>query len=935
MLILSLATVAVAAVAAPFLARALGRLAGWPLAGALLVAAALLLQAWRSGATELTWEWMPTLNVALALKLDGLALTFGLLVLTIGAVVLAYSAGYLPRGQHRGFYGFMSAFAAAMLLLVLADDVVALFVAWEATTLCSFFLISRSGVKAHEPAVRTLLVTALGGLALLSAVVVMISEVGSTRISVILADSVWTQNSGVTATVATLLAIAGFTKSAQFPFQSWLPDSMVAITPVSAYLHAAAMVKAGVYLLFRFSPAFAGYPLWSVLLIGAGLTTALLGSVAALRRHDLKELLAYSTISQLGFLIAMIGVGTPEALAAALAHTVAHALFKSSLFLVVGVIDHTVGTRDIRKLEGVPSRMPVTAGITVVAAASMAGVPPLLGFVSKEGLLGAFWDSPGSPWTGPLLAVILAIFAVFTFGYAARIVIGVFGGSAEDFENATPMREAAPLLWVPVAIPAAVGIGAGLIPGVLDGLVSAGATAASGETVEAHLSLWHGFTPAFVLSMLVLAAGVAITVKRVRVDALLAPLKSPVSGLAVVDAVRAGIIAGGARVGALTATTAPRRHLYIPVICLVLIAAIVSLQGLELPPALAGLDTVADWGLLALVVTGVVGAVLARTRIAAVVVVGVVGFGVTAWFFALGAADVALTQLLVEILTVVVMVLVLRRLPRKFRAEKPKAAVGPAVVALGAGAATTAGVLALTGRRELSDAGSYYVEQGEAETGGANLVNTILVEFRAFDTLGELTVLGVAGVAIMALITARKTLGLRESSALVDAAQPLADSAANSVFIRVVARVAVPVTVVLSAVLLLRGHQEPGGGFIAALMTGAGFALLYLAAPSDAAARIPRHYGALIAAGVLAATGAGLLGYLEGSFLTPVHADVLGLHLTSALLFDIGVYLAVIGVFIAALYLLGVADRHQPARSRSRRRRASKPDLSASQETAS
>lgn len=907
------------ACAAPALTRLLGRQTGWLLAAGLTIIAALLALASTDGPAEQAVSWMPTLGIDLALRLDGLGLLFALLVLLVGAAVLAYSARYLPAGRHGSFYALMTLFAASMLLLVLSDDVVVLFVAWEATTLCSFFLISRSGQGAREPAIRTLLVTALGGLALLSAVVTMAVVTGTTRLSAILTDEVWTRDATFATVIAVLLAVAAFTKSAQFPFQAWLPDSMVAITPVSAYLHAAAMVKAGIYLLLRFSPALSGALVWSTLLITAGLVTSVIGAISALRRYDLKELLAYSTMSQLGLLVAMIGVGTPAALAAAVVHTIAHALFKSALFMLVGVIDHQTGTRDIRRLAGLRARMPVTFVLTVVAAASMAGVPPLLGFISKESLLDAFWDAPGPALLGPLLAVVVAAVAVLTFAYSARIVLGAFGAGRPGPDTAPPSREASVSLWWPVAVPAAAGVVLGVAPFVLDSLVSSAASSTSGTVQEEHLTLWHGVTPALVLSVIVLTAGTVMAVFRSRVDVVMARVRFPFSALEVVDKSRAGLISAGSLVSRPTATSSPRRHLMIPVVCLIVVAGVATTRGLDLPARVPGGTSATDWGLLALVVAGVGWAVLARTRIAAVVVTGVVGFAMTAWFFTLGASDVALTQLLVEILTVVVMVLLLRRLPFRFRREPGRGKIAPVLLALGAGAATTVGVLALTGRRELSPAGEYYLTQGEVETGGANVVNTILVDFRALDTLGELTVLGIAGVAIVVLLRARHELSPRQPEAAVDTNTPLADARANSVFTRTLTRLVGPLTVGLSVLLLLRGHQEPGGGFIAALMGGAGFALVYLAAPSDRGARIRVPYLLLVGLGVLIAAGVGMVGYLEGSFLTPMSVNVLGVYLTSALVFDVGVYLAVIGVVLAALNLLGLPRSGPPSTLRATR----------------
>ncbi|MEV8272153.1 DUF4040 family protein [Microbacterium sp. NPDC077184] len=886
---------ATCAVAAP-VARAAGRAAGWWLAIPLSVAAAMLVAV---GSGSVWVPWMPTLGVGIGLRLDGLSLLFSLIVLVIGALVLIYSARYLPRGPNASFFVLMTGFAAAMLLLVLADDLVLMFVAWEATTLCSFFLIARSGTDAREPAIRTLLVTAAGGLSLLAAVVVMWVGTGTTRITDVLVSDAWTQPA-FTIPVAVLLAGAVFTKSAQFPFQAWLPDSMVAITPVSAYLHAAAMVKAGIYLALLFSPALAGELVWSTLLITSGLITAVFGAVTALRQTDLKALLAYSTISQLGLLVTMIGVGTPEALTAAVVHTVAHALFKAALFMLIGVIDHEAGTRDIRELANLRIRMPITIGALALAAASMAGIPPLLGFVSKESMFAAFIEAPGPVWFPVLLTVVGALSAVFTFAYSGRIVLGALGGRSAT----RTIPEAPALFWGSPGLLAAAGLVLGVLPFLLDALVAGAATSAVGAPVDAYLELWHGFNLPLAVSATVIALGTAMVVGRARVGRVTDLLRSPVSGLAVVDAARAGTVRLGGLVGRAAGTTKPARHLAIPVAVLIVIAAVGVFTVPRLPAVVGDPTEPIDWLLLALVAAGTVAAVRARTRIAAIVVTGVVGASMTVWFFVLGAADVAMTQLLVEILTVCVMVLLLRRLPREFSPPRAKRRrILPVVLALGAGAATTLGVWALTGRRGMSPAAEFYLSEGETLTGGANIVNTILVDFRAFDTLGELTVLGVAGIAIAALLYSRRPTPVRSARLL--RGTPLSDAAANSVFVRTVARVLVPVIVVLSVILLLRGHQEPGGGFIAALIGGAGFALLYLAAPSESAARIRWPFLALIGSGIVVGAGTGLLGYFGGSFLRPLSIEILGTKLTTALVFDVGVYLAVVGVVLTALNLLG------------------------------
>lgn len=902
MLIASLATILLTCCIAQPVSRLLGRNAGWILALPLLAAAGLLVLAMPAngdGSLLQVVPWMPTIDVGFALRLDGLALLFSLLILVIGAGVLAYAARYLgPAGRYGSFYVLMTTFAAAMLLLVLTDDLVVLFVAWEVTTLCSFFLIARSGSNAREPAIRTLLVTVTGGLSLLAAVAVMAVGTGTMRISEVLAHPIWHEDPTFSVTVAVLLAGAAFTKSAQFPFQSWLPDSMVAITPVSAYLHAAAMVKAGIYLLLRFSPALSHETVWTTLLITGGLLTALLGAAAALRRYDLKELLAYSTMSQLGLLVAMIGVGTPAALTAAVVHTIAHALFKSALFMLVGIIDHQAGTRDIRELASLRLRMPVTAAALALAAASMAGVPLLLGFVSKELMLTAFLQVPGPPWVTFIVTLGAVLTSILTFAYSGRLVLGAFAGRTDRV-----IGEAPALFWGVPAVAATAGLTFGVAPFLLDGLTNHAATAAVGSATDTHLTLWHGLTPALGASALVITIGMILVIARRPVGRFLAPLSLPLSGLDVVDALRAGTIRFGAVVGGWAGSRAPRLHLTIPMVCVTLIALVGVFAIDDLPTVVGNPSQPLDWALVALVLAGVVAAVRAKTRISAVVVTGVVGFAMTVWFFVLGAADVALTQLLVEILTVCVMVLLLRRLPAKFSIASLRQRTVATAVALSAGLTTGLGVWALTGRREMSSAAAFFLREGEERTGGANIVNTILVDFRALDTLGELTVLGVAGIAIAALLHARQLAPIHYAHLALSS--PLANARENSVFVRQITRLLGPVIILISIVLLLRGHYEPGGGFIAALVGGAGFALLYLAAPSEEEARVRWPYLLLIGSGVALGAGTGFLGYLEGSYLTPIHFEVFGLHLTTALVFDVGVYLAVIGVVLTALNLLG------------------------------
>lgn len=917
MLLLAVILTLLAVILSAPLSHWLGKHAGWVLWMPLAASAWILTQTYVRSSGEVVeyYPWIPDFfNVGFHLRLNGLSLLFGLLVLAIGAGVLFYSAKYLGTTKITSFYLSMSTFALAMLILVLANDVMVLYVAWEVTTLASFFLIARSGSHARKPAVRTLLVTVLGGLALLAAVSIMIVSTGTTVITEILASDMWSQSTPVT-WVILMIALAAFTKSAQFPFQSWLPDSMVAISPVSAYLHAAAMVKAGIYLLLLFSPVLAGNTLWLVLLVTSGLITALMGAVAALRRYDLKELLAYSTMSQLGYLVALIGLGTTAAITAAIVHTIAHALFKSALFLAVGIIDHEAGTRDMRMLTVRKITMPATLTLIVLGSASMAGLPPLLGFVSKESLFAAFLDANLSAGVTTALTALVVLIAIGTFAYSGRFVLGALGkyrspknwintprGSGANIQN---VPEASVAFWGYPAINAFLSLIFGIAPFVLASLVSAAVSAATGTTHTIELSLWHGVNAPLILSILAITLGAIAVWQLPALEAFLVPRPLSFSGLGAVDKLRQLTIEVGAIVGSWTSGLNPGRHLAVPSVLLGVLALAGWLTIDELPAQQDNLSRATDWLLVGLVAVGVIATVIAKTRLAAIVVIGIVGFAVTLWFFALGSVDVALTQLLVEVLTIVVMVLVLHRLPKTFGKKDSSRRLTGIIAAVAAGIAAFAGTYALTGRRDMSAPAEYLTQFGTEVSGGNNLVNVILVEFRALDTLGELTVLGVAGVAVAALLASLRPNPVRRPQILHTS--PLSNAQDNSVYLRTFSKIAVPVLIILSLVLLIRGHNEPGGGFIAALLTGAAFALLYLAAPSDDAAPIRWPYMGLTGTGVALGSAVGIYGLVDGSFLKPIYLDIFGFELNTSLIFDIGVYFAVLGLILGAFNMLGTA----------------------------
>lgn len=931
----------------------LGRDTGWVAAGALTVL----------GLTTIPWigpivagetpseylPWIPTANVGISLHLDGLGLVFLLLVLFIGALVMAYSARYFgPANRTCDYYIWMLLFVFAMSGMVLADDLILLFVFWEFTTLCSFFLINRSGDKAAAPAQRTLLLTMAGGLGLLTAVLMVIVRTGTTSLHEVLGHEVWQSDGGFAAAVAVLIIFAAFTKSAQFPFHLWLPDAMVAPAPVSAYLHAAAMVKAGIYLLLRFAPAFEGVAVWHLLLIAGGLTTALMGALFALQRHDIKEIMAYSTVSQLGFLVAVIGVGTPTALAAATIHVIGHALFKSSLFMMVGIIEHESGSRDIRVLRGLSATMRVSLVITLLGSLSMAGVPPLLGFVSKENLLAGFLsaENPALAWS---LAGLAVLAAVGTFAYCGRIVLGAFTdytGAGRCDARLEPMpadqaHEAPATFWLPAMLPAAAGLVLGFVPGIFDGLVSAAVSASSAGDYEAHFALWHGLTPDLALSAVIVGLGVVVVLQRARVDDLIPRRILPFTGVEVMETLRNGAISFGRRVGDLTRTDMHGLHLTLPGVLL----AALCLAALLASPVVGELDPgntrATDWVLNGMMFLFLLGAVVTLSRTAAAVLAGGAGFMVAAWYFLLGAVDVGMTQLLVEMLTVVVLVLVLRKLPRRFHPVSRSRTAVSAAVALGFGVMAFLATFALMGRRDQSPAAQWYLEETYETAGAVNIVNSILVDFRALDTFGELTVLGVAGFAILAVLnSAFSTSDNQPVFSKLWEGTPIANPADNTVAMRMVFNWVAPFIVILSLVLLVRGHYESGGGFISALVAGGFFALRYLVADSDASVKLRFDYALVIVGGIMTGAIVGLVGYLEGSFLRPIMVDIPlpwggEYAFTTALIFDVGIYLAVIGAVLVALDRLGQAQRYPAELLKAHRRRYSDVPESATAEVPS
>ena len=972
--VLAIAAAGLAALLAWPLTRWLGRGAGWPLAILYLLGAFALLSPLSLALADIPTEvvripWVPARDWTLDLFADPTGLFFAMLALVIGAIVLIYSTAYLPgrprgeaRGgarsetQHYGFYQLMTLFTVSMLGLVLTDSLILLFVCWELTSLASFALIANSGRKAYSSALRTLVVTIIGGLVLLAAVVAIWLRTGTTSISQVLGHEVWAADPGFTAAVAVAVAVAAFTKSAQFPFHFWLPDAMAAITPVSAYLHAAAVVKAGIFLLMRFSPIFHDVAVWNALLVTVGMGTAVMAAVFALQKTDLKQLMAYSTVSQLGWIIATIGIGTQAALAAAALHTLAHALFKSGLFMLVGVVDHEAGSRDIRDLGPLWRRMPWTFGATVLGAAAMAGIPPTLGFVSKESMLTAFGEVAGG--NSVAVSVLLAaavVGAILTFLYCARIAMGGFlglyrqdrGPEADGVTPVADVHEAPVRLWLPAALPAVIGLPLALGVGILDTPMAAIARAAAGPfgwapiqrgfaeyralpagfgeadlDYSPHLSLWHGFTLELGLTALILVVGALLVWQRRVLDRALDRDLLPFTGAAVLESIMRGTVSAGRALLRPTASDSPARHAgaLIATVCVygVGLGGWAFATGATLPARVGDLDRTIDVVLLIVVVLSVIGLCTARSRLAAVVLLSAVGIAVTIQIFGLGAPDVGLTQLLVEALTIIMFMLVLRRLPKDFIAPTRTRRTAAIVLGVASGLVATAAALVFSGRRERSPIGMYLLENGPDITGGANVVNTILVEFRALDTFGEVSVLGVAGIAILAVLGSVRS---RASNNTVDnqdddflpgteqatgeAETALEDADRNTMPLRLLSRGVAPTLAVVSVLLLWRGHNEPGGGFIAALVASCAFALYYLSRESDSPVSKPSTPVMFIGGGLILAGLTGVGGYALGEFLEPAHWYILGQHISSALFFDLGVFFGVLGLVMTAFNTLG------------------------------
>jgi multicomponent Na+:H+ antiporter subunit A len=898
-------------------------------------------------------EWIPYLDFQLAFRMDALSALMSLLILGVGALVLFYCARYFKRDEENlpSFAAQLLAFAGAMFGLVIADDLVLLFVFWELTTVASYLLIgyARHRLSARRAALQALLVTTFGGLAMLVGLIMLGQAAGTYRLSEIIGHSDALLSRGAMADTAVALILLGAAaKSALLPFHFWLPAAMAAPTPVSAYLHAAAMVKAGVYLVARLAPGFTESPVWLPMIMVLGLSTMLLAGWRALHQHDLKLILAYGTVSQLGFLVMAVGLGGPDGALAGLAMLFAHGLFKSALFLVAGVIDHQAGTRDIRELAGVGRAAPVLAVTAVLAAASMAGLPLMIGFVAKEAVFAAFLAHAGERGLeGFLLMAGIVVGSALTVAYSARFVWGGFAPKRNV--PATRLEPTPRLFLAPPLFLAAAGVAFGLFPAPLEHVMAPYATLFGPGPVE-HLAPWHGMTAALGLSVLALAVGAGLFLRAGRVG------HSPPDRYQLPDAERGYQRIIGALDDAAVWVTGRTQRGSLPfyLVVILAVAIVVPLAALvvlavPMPRQWHWFDSPMQAAAGAAILAAAIAAVRASKRFMAVLMVGVTGYGLALIFALQGAPDLALTQTLVETVVLVAFVLALRSLPVRFwergaRSSRVWRAVlgtafgaAMAVIAAGAMAARTAAPVSLGYPRLAHDDG-----------GGSNIVNVTLVDIRAWDTFGEVSVLAIAATGIASLIfirgrgdTRRRAENVesgsvdrgqeylaedgREEAALalarkfstaardawLVAGRTLAPERRSIIF-EVVTRLLFHSVIVFSIYLLLAGHNLPGGGFSGGLLAGIALAVRYLAGGRfELMEASPVGAGLLLGIGLAAAALTALVPLFAGGqvfqsavveFSWPVFGHI---KFVTSTLFDIGVYLIVVGLVLDVLRSLG------------------------------
>ncbi len=858
-----------------------------------------------------SWAWLPTLGLNVQFFVDGLGLLFAGMILSIGLLVVVYARFYLGKGEPMGnFFTYLLLFQGAMVGIVLSNNLLLMLIFWELTSLSSFLLIGfwSHTVAGRQGARMALTITGCGGLSLIAGAMLIGQLVGSYEITEILEQGDLIKNSSMYPWILLLVLGGCFTKSAQFPFQFWLPHAMAAPTPVSAYLHSATMVKAGIFLMARLWPVLSGTDSWFYIVATTGLVTMLLGAIVALFQDDLKGLLAYSTISHLGLMTMLLGFATDMAVVACVFHIINHATFKAALFMNAGIIDHEVGSRDLNRLGGLLTLMPTTATIAIVAAASMGGLPPLNGFLSKEMMLeeAAHTSWASQAWVVPLLVTIAS---VFSFAYSLRYVVHTFFGKVrKDYPK--PPHDPPAGLWMPPTVLLILVITIGIFPEALVGNIVRSATSSVtiGQVPEFHLKLWHGMSPAVLMSIVAVSVGALLIAMYKRVRGVWERRSRP-SGKAIFDT-------GIRRLVWLTHNFNDRlhngslqRYLFVVITGASFLALLAYVRVGHVPGTRemlpVGAATLAAWALL--MAACVIAVVNHRHRLIALITVNVIGLISSLAFVYLSAPDLALTQISVEVVTLILMLLALYFLPDESLIEATKShrlrdGVLAIVVGLGVG-----GLAWATMTRDFTTLSDFYIAESIPGGGGANVVNVIIVDFRGFDTFGEIMVLGIAGLTIYALLEGMIHGRMGKKLAQWKPGPPKSPER-HPMMMVVATRAMLPFAVMVSVYIFLRGHSLPGGGFIAALIVSIALIMQYMASGFKwAAEQVRFNYHVLLGGGALIAAAIGISSMvMDDAFLTSgydhFHVPLIGdVELATAMVFDAGVFLTVVGGVMLAL----------------------------------
>ena len=857
-------------------------------------------------------QWIPALGLDISLRLDGLSLLFLFMILGIGLLVILYARYYLSQNDSLPkLFSYLMLFMTAMLGIVMSNNVIQLWVFWELTSISSFLLISYWWHKseARKGARMALAVTGAGGLALLGGLMLLGDIVGSYDLDTILASKAIIQSHDLYELALVLVLLGAFTKSAQFPFHFWLPHAMAAPTPVSAYLHSATMVKAGIFLLARFYPALAGTDTWFLLVGLTGLTTLLFGAYIALFKHDLKGLLAYSTISHLGLITLLLGLDTQLATVAAIFHIINHATFKASLFMATGIIDHETGTRDMRKLNGMWRYLPYTATLAMVAAAAMAGVPLLNGFLSKEMFFAETLHQQvlGSmSWLIPVLATVAGALSV---AYSSRFIHDVFfNGEPIDLPR-TP-HEAPRYMRVPIEILVVLCILVGIFPHfAVDGILSAASLAVLGQAMpEYKLAIWHGFNLPLLMSGMAVIGGLFIYVNRKYLFQFQASLP-PFNAKKIFERFLAVVVNWCQNKIQSTENGSLQRYVFI-MLGVVLLASgwplfeMKQLAG-SVPNTPVDIQNAIGAGLL--IIGAIATVIWHRIRMVSLLMLSIVGLMVSVAFTRFSAPDLALTQLTVEVATIILLMLALFFLPQSTPRESSSLRILRDVVISSTVGIIIASICYALLTRPLNSISEFFVANAKTGGGGTNVVNVILVDFRGFDTLGEITVLGIAALGIFKLLS-RIPLYMPASDS---EGRPWSKDR-HPILLACISQSLLPLALLVSAYIFLRGHNLPGGGFIAGLVTSIAFILQYMAhGTAWINERFDVNYRKIIASGIAIAmfTGVGSW-FFDKPFLTTWfdYFDIPFVgktELASAIVFDLGVYLTVVGATLMILASLG------------------------------